>query len=362
MGSITNTPLFLGDKPLFGLDIGHGSLKVMQVDQKSRNSDKGAHLVGYGSIEFDPAAIQKGIVEKPDVVAAAVLKLFKHHLTGDITTRRVAVTLPAYRTYSRSIQMPRLSSKEANESVMLEMEQYIPVPIDELYVDYTIVNQTSELMNVFAVAVPRNIVDSYITLMQILGLEPVLVETTMGAAVRLFSTDRHSDLVSVIIDFGSESSDVSIFDASILVTGTVGSGGNTFTQRIKEKLNVTDAEAHLIKTKYGLNLSKKQDQIKQALEPELNTIVKEIKRMSRYYEERFGTTKPISQVITIGGGSNMPGLTDYLVNALRMPVRTYDPWHRLHHNSLQPPSHAERSMYSTVTGLCLCNPSEVFSS
>jgi type IV pilus assembly protein PilM len=348
------------DKPLFGLDIGHGSIKVMQIDPKTRGNSKGTRLIGYGSINFDPNAIQKGVIDKPDIIAAAVLKLFKHHLTGDITSRRVAVTLPSYRTYSRSIQMPKLGRKEAHESVMLEMEQYIPIPIDELYIDYTVVDQTPELMNVFAIAVPKVVVDSYVTLMQILGLEPVFIETTLGAAVRLFSTDKHSDLVSVIIDFGAESSDISIFDASILVTGTVGSGGNTFTERIKEKLSVSDAEAHLIKSKYGLNLSKKQEQIRQALEPELNVIVKEIKRMSRYYEERFGTTRPIGQVITIGGGSNMPGLTDYLVNALRMPVRTYDPWHRLQSNTLQPPSHAERSMYSTVTGLSLCDPKEVF--
>jgi type IV pilus assembly protein PilM len=361
MGTIqNNTSLFLRDKPVFGLDIGHDSVKVMQVDHTSLQNHKGAKLIGYGSAGFASQAIENGIIVKPEIIATAINKLFKSDLIGDITTRRVALTLPAYRTYSRPIQLPTAKPNELNESIELEIQQYIPVPLEELYTDYIVTSQTREVTNIHAVAVPKTIVDSYIQLMHILGLEPILVETTMSSAARLFSKESHSDLVSVIIDFGSESSDISIFDDTILVTGTVGSGGNIFTTLIQEKLGVTEAEATIIKTKYGLNLSKKQAQIKDALEPKLHDIVKEIQRMTRYYEERFGNEKPIGQIITIGGGANMPGLSDYLVSELRMPVRTYDPWNRLNYPGLQPPQPGQRSTYTTVTGLSLCDPREVF--
>jgi type IV pilus assembly protein PilM len=360
MGSKTNNTLFLRDKPLFGIDIGHNSVKVMQVDHTTLKSPKGARLVGYGSTTFDNSAFKKGTIIKPEIIAKAVQELFAKNLVGDITTRRVAISLPTYRTYSRSIELPHVSEKELKESIYLEIEQYIPVPLDDLYVDYVVTNKTKDLLNIYAVAIPRDIIDSYVLLMEILGLEPVFIETTMGSATRLFDSDKNSDLVSVLIDFGSESSDISIFDKSILVTGTVANGGATFTKLIKDSLGVTEAEAALIKSKYGLNLSKKQKEIQQALEPELHDIVKEIKRMSRYYEERFGNERPISQIITIGGGANMPGLSDYLVSELRMPVRTYDPWQRLNPQNIEPPAQSVRSMYSTVTGLCLCDPREVF--
>ncbi len=361
MGSNRTTPLLLRNRPLFGLDIGHSSIKLMQIDQTTLNSTHGTRLIGYGTTVFDPAAMKDGVIIKPELIAAAIQDLFKYRLIGDITTRRVAVSIPSYRTYSRSMELPKVSPKELEESVTLEMEQYISVPVEQMYIDFTVISQNKDTVNIYAIAVPRAIVDSYLLLLRMLGLEPVLVETTMSSAIRLFNTDKDSgDTVSFIIDFGSESSDISIFNSSQLVTGTVAGGGSTFTKLIKDKLGVSEAEAALIKTKYGLNVSKKQDQIHEALQPVLHDIVKEIQRMTRYYEKSFENAQPLGQVITLGGGANIPGLSDYLVSTLRIPVRTYDPWHRLVNKNLQQPKASDRPMYATVTGLSLCDPREVF--
>src|SRR5262249_47967071 len=151
----------------------------------------------------------------------------------------------------------------------------------------------------FAVAVPQAIVDSYLELTNIFGLETVLIETTLSSSGRLFSVDKQSDVPTVMIDFGSQSADISIYDQKhMLVTGTVQGGGENFTNSIMQKLGVNQKEAWLIKTRYGLGASKKQAEIKEALEPTLQQIVKEIRRMIRYYEERYGAERPISQIVT----------------------------------------------------------------
>ena len=82
--------------------------------------------------------------------------------------------------------------------------------------------------------------------------------------------------------------------------------------------------------------------------------------MIRYYEERYGSDRPIGQVIVLGGGANMPGLSEYLTETLRLAVRHSDPWQYLDHKALQPPSAADKPMYATVAGLSLTNPLEVF--
>jgi cell division ATPase FtsA len=92
-----------------------------------------------------------------------------------------------------------------------------------------VVKETAEGFDVFLVAVPRNIVDSYLDLTQILGLETVMFEPTLSSSGRLFMVDGQSDVASIIIDFGSESSDISIFDKHVLVAGTVQGGGESFT-------------------------------------------------------------------------------------------------------------------------------------
>ena len=356
------SPYFYRDKPLFGLDIGPSSLKVMQVSQPTARVngkiDKLPQVIGYGFTSFDRAATEDGVIVQHEVIAQAARTLFDQHLIGNITTSRVALAIPAYRTFTRSLELPQLDDSELVKAVELEAEQYVSMPLEELYLDYEVTLKTTEKTELFAVAVPKTIVDSYMELAQILGLEPVLIEPTLSSSGRLFSLDTQSDVPTVIIDFGSRSADISIYDGHILVTGTVQAGGETFTNIIKEQLNVTLAEAGLIKTRYGLSVSRRQAEIALALAPILNQLIKEIKRMMRYHEERYGSERPIQQIITLGGGANMPGLSDCLTNILRLAVRHTNPWNYLDYKGLQPPSEADKPMYATVAGLCLANPNK----
>src|SRR5207253_929704 len=97
------------------------------------------------------------------------------------------------------------------------------------------------------------------------------------------------------------------------------------------------------------------------VEPILEEMLKEIRRMIRYYEERSRSQKKIGQIITMGGGANVPGLSDYMTSHLRIPVRMSDPWRQLEFKHLEPPNTIEKSLYITVAGLSLVKPVEAFS-
>ena len=83
--------------------------------------------------------------------------------------------------------------------------------------------------------------------------------------------------------------------------------------------------------------------------------------MIRYYEERSGSSIKVGQVVTMGGGANMPGISEYLTSLLRLPVRMSNPWHSISFGKLQPPNSIEKSMYVTVAGLAVIEPKELFS-
>jgi type IV pilus assembly protein PilM len=364
MGSMnirTKTPYFFHDKPLFGLAIGYGYVTVMQLSELPPGAKLGSvqqSIVGYGSIDFDASAVEEGVIKKPEIIATAVSKLFRQGLVGDITTRRVALSIPANRAFIRSLQLPNLSRNEILEAVQLEAEQYIPIPLEELYVDYEITRQTSATIDLMMAAVPATLADSYLDLTAMLGLETMLIEPTLSSSARLFLADQQSDVASFIIDFGAFSSDISIFDKHALVAGSVQAGGEDFTASIKNHLGVSDEEARLIKTKYGLGASKQQAAIKQALLPSLKQIIKELRRMMRYYEERYGTDRPISQIITLGDGATMPGLSDYLTDELRLAVRQGSPWQYIAQKKLQVPPQVDQSIYATVAGLSMAQSNE----
>lgn len=352
-----NNRYFYRDKPIFGLDIGFNSIKVMQVDV----ANKQQLVRGYGVARFDSSAVHDGEIVKPETIAKAAFELFDKHLVGSINTRRVAVGIPAARTFNRNVILPKLRSQEINDALRTEAEQYIPLPVDELYMDYDLIHQGAEDNEYLAVAVPKRIVDSYLTLLRLMDLEPVVMETSISAASRLFNYSGQNDIPTVLIDFGSVSSDITIYDKTLVVTGTVPGGGDVFTELIAKALDVNTQEALIIKTKYGLSMSKKQKEIIEGLTPVLDQLIKEIRRMVRYYEERGqdDAERKIGQIVTIGGGANMPGLAEYLTNTLRMPVRMSDPWQHLKSDGLQLPNSIERTVYATVAGLALIKQQEI---
>ncbi len=347
---------FYRDKPIFGLSLGFNDLRIMQV----KDSKHGPEVQAYGCCTFDPAALKDGVIIDINAVAKTAKELLQNGITGKITTRRVIVSIPASRTFSRAVKLPKLGEKELNDAVRLEAEQYIPLPIDDLYLDHTVIAQNETDVELFAVAAPKNIIDSYVALTKMLDLEVVAIETTIDSAARLFSISKHDVTPTVLIDFGPNSVDITIFDNVILATGTVSGGGESFTERIANYMGVSAQEAQDIKGKYGLSYSDKQTQITKALDPILEQFFKEVQRMIRYYEERYPKRQKISQVVLMGSGAGIPGLSEHMTDALRLPVRPIEPWQTVTFGSLKPPEQQESLGYMSAAGAAMISPKGLY--
>lgn len=349
---------FYHDEPLFGLDIGHSSIRAIQIE---RTLDKPPQIQGYGMSYFAAEAIQNGIITQPETIATAIHQLFEKNLVGKITSRRVACTLPTAYTFSRPMKVPPMSHEQITEAVQLEAEQYIPIPLDGLYIDYEISYQDAQGLELLMVATSRKIVDSYLSLLQSLDLEPVAFEPSISAASRLLKIlgDTGSE-PSILIDIGSVATDIAVFDKTLQVSSNVNGGADTFTQSIAKALHVSNEQALELKNQYGIAYSDKQQRIIDAIKPQLEALVHEIGKSQRYYSERGDKSgRKISRVITIGGGAVMPGLNQYLSKQLRLPTDYLEPWSKITFGSLAEPSEMDRSMYITAAGEAILDPKEV---
>lgn len=354
---MNNSSHFFKDKPLFGLDIGSSTLKAIQIN----TSSKQPIVHGYGVGTFDSAAVKDGVIVDHKSIAKSIYGMFNHNIVGKIDTRRVVVSIPSNKTYTKFMTLPILKRKEIKQAVFSEAEQYISTPIEDLYIDYSEIKRSNDEIEILLMATPKKVIDSYVTLMDLLGLEAVAFESSSLATIRLFEQQNKShDIPTVLIDFGTSSADITVYDKTIVVTSTITGGGQTLTDLIAKKLHISTAEAHIVKVKYGISKSKRQEDIIDAIQPELNTLIKEIRRMMRYHEERSHSQNKIEQIITMGGGANMPGLSTYLTDSLRLPVRTSDPWQQLKTGKVIAPSEIEKSLYATVAGLALVNPEDIF--
>ena len=350
-----NKKYLFKDKPIFGLDIGHDTIRVIQIN-KGKNKPK---VIGYGTATYDSSSVKDGVLTKPEQIAKVTVNLFKKGLVGDISTNHVAVSLPTARTVTRAIHLPIVSGKDLDDAIKTEADQYMGADSESLYLDYDIVSQDKDGMEVFVVGVPKKIVDSYLTLMKLMGLETVLMDHSIVANARIFVHDKNSNLPSMLIDFGANDTDIAVYNKGLVVTGSVAFGGDNVTEMIARALRISNQEALKMKSEHGLNKSDAQKRILAAMEPSLAVLLKEIRRTMRYYEQRYQKESPISQVITMGGGANMPGLADYLTAQLRVPTRTFSPLSLLDFGHLKAFNSADYMSYVTAVGLAITDPNKV---
>lgn len=348
------------DEPLFGLDIGHANIKAMQMELSTGKSPR---VMGYGFIDFPANSMANGVIANYTDLSHALYLLFTEKLVGEISSRKVACTIPTSRTFSRAMKLPAMDASQIAEAVRLEAEQYIPVSPDNLYIDYEITSQDETGLEVLMVAAPKNIVDSYVKLLEAVGLEPVALEPTMSASSRLFGlADSSHGAPSLLIDFGSISVDMAAIDKTVFVNSTVAGGSDTINELISKKLGISADEAYKLKNTYGISSGVKQQAILDAVKPLLDNLTREAAKIIRYYNERTAPAhRKIVQIITIGGGATTPGLNQYLSKELGLPARMLDPWQSIDFAELKPPSEVDRSMFVTVAGEAVLQPKEIYS-
>lgn len=344
--------LFFQDKPVIGLDISNASLKVMSVDRKK-------WLVqGYGAIDLEPQKIKEAMeIDGKTYLTEKIQELISEKTIGTLPSKRVTVALPTARSYSRTFTLPLAAEKSLADAVRLEVDQYIPIPADNLYIDYQIIERSKKEFTVLVSAIAKVIVDNVTKSIRNAGLEPVFIEPSIFSVGRVLTATERGELPTVIIDIGPASTDIAILDqGTIRVTGGLAIGGNTFTLEIAKKLNVALENAHQLKILNGLSAGPRQQKLTAALEPSLQRILTEVKRVMRYYDERVSDTRKLEQLLIVGSGSNLPGIGEYFTNGLIMPARVASPWQRLDFGKIQEPPKQFRPRYIAVAGVANVSP------
>ncbi len=349
---------FYHKRPLFGLDIGSQTVKFVQLEPHQKN----AVVTAYGSVATDAKIMKDGVISDIPEAAKLVDKLLSENANGILTTNRVVMSVPVAHVFTRVLSLPTMSKKELDSAIQLEVEQSVPVASKNLYYDYETTDiGDPENVLVRMVAAPRDIIDSYVAVCDMLNLDLALVQTNIRADAQLcmLYEDLAKNSPYIIVDVGGDSIDVGILDATLRVTGTVEEGGNSLTEAIASALNISKADANELKVTQGISAGPQQEKIKKAVVPVLDKVIQEITRMTKFYQERVHEGSVISQVLIVGGGANMPGLGDYLTDAIHVATRVSSPWGtKISFGKLEPPEHADLPRFLTCAGLALARDDE----
>ncbi len=361
------TPLIYHNRPTLGLDIGSRTAKLVQLEKHGKNT----RVVGYGYAAFPADSITEGIISDPEAIALSIKSLMAKPTAGRLTAKRAAISVPVAKVFTRILQLPPMNESDLAQAVSFEAEQYVPVPINDLYIDYEViptakkplkpassVNDKNEAIkteeihtDVVMVAAPRAIIDSYIKLFDLLNMEVSSIETSLTAITRAMISANQPRRAELVVDFGSRSTDLSVYDEATRITGSFAVGGDDLTQTLVKTLAISLDQANEIKYKFGIGESGLQTKIKDALAPQLKMVTDELKKAIKYYQDRSEEQKQIDTLVLTGGSSRMPGFVDFLYNEIKIPIILGDPWQRLNVKPLPEASKLEGAMYTTAIGL-----------
>lgn len=333
----------------FGLDVGGGSFKILELQQRGKAIELRA---------FCDVAMPKGLMVNDQIADPKTFEfLLRRSLDkpefGRLSTRAVVASLPESRSFVRVIQIPQMSESEAQSAVPFEAESFIPLPLDQVYLDWQKLGSVEDKMNVLIIAAPKELVDKYLELLDNAGLKPVALEVESQSCHRA-AIPKGSRETLLILDLDAyRSSLIMVEEGNLQFTSTVPIAGSAFTESIARSLGVSSAKAEEIKKRVGIANTADYPNIKTALLPVLNNLTEEIKNILKFHRDH--SDKLVSKILLAGGGAKLKNLPDFLAPQLgefgSVKVELVNPWQNLSNFAKFPLDPLESLGYITAIGL-----------
>lgn len=334
----------------FGLDLSDLSLKVAKL----KRTAKGLKLESFGEFPIPEGLILQGEIKNEEELSRLIGEAVR---SLSLQTSFVVASLPEEKAFLQIIQLPQMKQGEIKNAVVFEAENYIPYPVDTVYLDSEFVpplKDSLDHMDVLVAALPKAIVDSYMNCFSKAGLFPRVLEIESLATARALVPQETASSPVLLLDMGATRTGFAVFAGkSLRFTASIPVSGFGLTQALSQSLSVSPQEAEEIKRTQGMA---------EPLMPLLSDLAKEVRKYMGYYESHAShqhlaqDEKRIKKVFLAGGGANLAGLSEFLSKELEASVVQGNPWVNIFEESLKeiPPLPFDQSLkYTTSLGLAL---------
>ena len=307
---------------IVGLDIGSRSIKAAEITETKR----GLALKRFGIVDIAHGAIEEGTINDPEAVAESIKQLFKSY---NIKEGNVAVSIGGYSVIVKKISVQTMDEEKLQETIHFEAEQYIPFDISDVNLDFQILGESESnpgQMNVFLVAAKKEMVNDYINLVNLAGLNPCIVDVEAFALQNTFEAnyDMQSENTA-LIDIGASKTSLNILKGnSSLFMRDVSLGCGQINQKIMSLIECSFEEAEQFK--YG----DKPDRLTpEDLKGIISSVVADWCTEIRRALDFFYSTYPedqIKRIILSGGGANIEEFRELLATEASAEVEPINPF------------------------------------
>lgn len=313
------------DNSFLGVDIGDSSLKMVELEKRGKK----IYLTNYAFSE-NVSDVNFTKIEDSAYLAKAINKVRNE---AKIKAKKVTASLPTFAVFSSIINLTGVDKKNLTDQVLEEAKKVIPLPLEEMKIDFKIIPEPAESkavksnIRVFLTCSPRKIVRKYIDVFRQASLELSYLETETFSLVRSLIGNDKSTIM--IVEIGANSTDISVVRESIPVLNrSLEICGTTITKTLVEKLGLTFAQAEQFKLDLSASGAEKAvGQLPPVIIKTITPIISEIKYMLDFYN--MSNQKPIEKIVLSGGSALLLNLAQYLSDELNMQVLIGDPFNRI---------------------------------
>lgn len=315
-----------GKKSYIGIDLGHYTIKVVQINR----SPAGWEIQRLAVAPTPAESIKESIVIDPMAVSAALKQLLRdYHISA--TSCNIAVSGAS--VVVRSVRIPRMPEATLRKSIKYEASRYVPSSVEDSYIEFEIVGETEDgQMDVLIVAASREVVESRVKACTLAGLEVDAVDVEPFAAYRaIVESDHQHDWIDntvAFVDIGATTTTMSVVNRGLFsMSRSIPFGGASLTEALKSyfKLSNEDAESGKSQLDMGelLQDPDKDNPPLRVVQPHVDDLIRELRRSLNYYQSQQtenAEAKNISLILISGGGAKMQGLSEYVAHKLGSPA------------------------------------------
>ena len=320
--------LFSRSKGLVGLDIGSSAMKLVELQEK-----KGDYWLQRLGVEpLSPEAIVDGSIMDSSLVVDALNRLVA--ATG-VKAPGFATSLSGHSVIIKKIQVPAMAPEDLSEQIRWEAEQYIPFDINDVRLDYVVLSEGEaghDNMDVLLVAVKRDKVNDYVSVISQAGRVPTLVDVDAFAIQNAYESnyDVDSSKVIALVNMGA-----SVTNINVLVRGQtafwrdISFGGNQFSEALQREFNLSFEQAERLKRGQPVERFQPTD-ARSVLDGVSGELATEIQKTFDFFAAT-SSEGPVDEIVLSGGCALTANLQQTLRERFGVPIEVMDPLRRIHY-------------------------------
>ena len=313
-------------KSLVGLDIGSSAVKAVEL----RQSASGYKVAAIGSEPLPPDSIVDGAIIDGGAVADVIRQVFEQN---NIRTKEVVASLSGNAVIVKKIILPLMTDEELAESIYWEAEQYIPFDIQDVNLDYQVLEAGAEdrgTMAVLLVAAKKEKIADYTGVISQAGRVPVVMDVDAFALQNAFEANYGVDMarVVVLVNAGASAININIVEGGqSLFTRDISIGGNAYTEALQKELRLTLEDADQLKRGMPVGEASVED-----ADPIVRTVTEnlllEVEKAFDFFKATASSDR-IDQLVVTGGAAGIEGFVEAFENRFGLEVSAFDPFRQV---------------------------------